>query len=267
MTLELDDFKARQRAAWSSGDYDVFGDQIADVGELVADRAEARPGTRLLDVACGTGNASIPAAHAGAQVTGLDLSPYLLAAAQAKAEAESLRIDWVEGDLEALPFEDGSFDRVVSTFGHMFAPRHQVVADEMVRVCTKGGALVTATWTPESWAAAINRLSSSFLPPPPDYASPPLQWGTEEYVRERFAPVAKDLAFERHVNWVVAESVEAWADLFLDRFPPMLGMRAILGDRFGEFREQAVQAWRDANEADDGTLRFPQEYLLSIVRL
>jgi SAM-dependent methyltransferase len=97
MTLELDDFKTRQRLAWSSGDYDVFGDQIADVGELVADRAEARHGTRLLDVASGTGNASIPAAHAGAQVTGLDLSPYLLAVAQAKAEAESLRIDWVEG--------------------------------------------------------------------------------------------------------------------------------------------------------------------------
>jgi ubiquinone/menaquinone biosynthesis C-methylase UbiE len=267
MTLQLDEFKARQRAAWSSGDYDVFGDHIADVGELVAERAQAGPGTSLLDVACGTGNASFPAARAGARVTGLDLAPNLLEAAQAKAAAEGLTIEWVEGDLEALPFEHGSFDRVVSTFGHMFGPRHQLVADEMARVCREGGAIVTATWTPESSAAAVLRASGPFLPPPPEYASPPLLWGSEDHVRELFSEVANDFAFERHVNWVVADSLDRYGELFFDRFPPMVGMPALLGDRFGEFRKAIVDIWRDANQADDGTLRFPQEYLLSVVRL
>ena len=267
MSVQLDDFKTRQREAWSVGDYEVYGAQIADVGELVAERAQVGPGTTFLDVACGAGNATIPAARAGAQVTGLDLAPHLLEAAQAKAEAAGLTIEWVEGDLEALPFEYGSFDRVVSTFGHMFGPRHQLVAHEMARVCRKGGAIVTATWTPESSAAAVLRVSGSYLPPPPEYAAPPLLWGSEDHVREMFAAVAKDFEFERRVNWVVAESLEQWADLFLGRFPPMVAMRAMLGDRFGELREQVVDVWRDANEADDGTLRFPQEYLLSIVRV
>src|SRR5690606_8079010 len=118
-------------------------------GELVVARAGLAPGMRVLDVACGTGNAARPAARAGARVTALDLTPRLLEAGRARAMAEGLDIDWREGDAEDLPFEDGSFDRVFSTFGHMFAPRHQRTADEMARVCRKGGAIVTATWLPD----------------------------------------------------------------------------------------------------------------------
>ena len=105
------------------------------------------------------------------------------------------------------------------------------------------------------------------MPPPPDYASPPVLWGSEEYIREMFGSAATDFEFERHLNWIEDESVESFADLFMERFPPMVTARAMLGPRFQELRERIAGIWRDANEAKDGTLRLPQEYLLTIVRL
>ena len=265
--LQLDEFKTRQRAAWDAGAYDELSPHIADVGELVVARAGITAGMRVLDVACGTGNAARPAARAGARVTGLDLTPKLLSLGRTKAEAEGLDIEWKEGDAEQLPFEDGRFERVLSTFGHMFAPRHQRTADEMARVCGRGGAIVTASWTPEGVAGQIFKAAASYMPPPPDYASPPVLWGREDHVRELFARVATGFEFERHVNRIDWESVDAFADFFLARFGPMVTARAMLGDRFAELREQVVGVWRRANEATDGSLRLPQEYLLSIIRL
>ena len=267
MTVQLDEFKTRQRAAWGAGDYAALSEHIADVGELVVARARVEPGTIVLDVACGTGNAAFPAARAGAQVTGLDLVPKLLEQGRAKAEAEGLEIEWVEGDAEQLPFEDGSFDRVLSTFGHMFATRHRQVADEMIRVCRKGGRIVTANWTPEGVAGGVFKASAEYMPPPPDYALPPILWGTEEHVRELFGAAASGFEFERHVNRIEWESLEGFADYFMERFPMMVTARAMLGDRFGELRARVIEVWRDANEADDGGLCLPQEYLLSIIRL
>ena len=264
---QLDEFKARQRAVWGSGDYSALSPYIADVGELVVARGGIAPGMRVLDVACGTGNAARPAARAGAQVTALDLAPGLLEAGSAKARAEGLDIEWREGDAEDLPFEDGRFDRVLSTFGHMFAPRHQRTVDEMARVCSKGGAIVTATWTPEGVTGDIFKATGSYMPPPPDYASPPILWGREDHVRELFATVATSFDFERHVNRIEWDSVDGFADFFMERFGPMVVARAMLGDRFGELRDQVVAIWKRANEATDGTLRLPQEYLLSIIRL
>jgi len=267
MSIQLDEFKTRQRAVWGSGEYDQLSDHIAEVGEYVVERAEVDSGMSVLDVACGTGNASIPAARAGGKVTGLDLVPKLLAEGRAKSQAGGIEIEWVEGDAEALPFEDGGFDRVVSTFGHMFAPRHGETANEMARVCREGGSIVTATWTPEGVAGGIFAASAEYMPPPPDYASPPILWGTEEHVRELFGDGATGFEFERRVNWVEADSLESWADFFMDRFPAMVAAQVMLGDRFGELREKVVAIWRDANEADDGSLRFPQEYLVSVVRM
>src|SRR5918996_3078861 len=149
MAVQLEEFKDRQRAIWDAGDYATVSVHVEDVGERLVERAGVEPGMSALDVACGSGNAAIPAARAGARVTALDLVPKLLEQGRAKAEAAGIEIEWVEGDAEQLPFEDGSFDRVLSTFGHMFAPRHQRVADEMARVCRQGGAIVTATWTPQ----------------------------------------------------------------------------------------------------------------------
>ena len=265
--LQLDEYKTRQRAVWDTGEYSALSPYIAEVGELVVARARIEPGMEVLDVACGTGNAARPAARAGARVIGLDLTPKLLEEGRAKATAEGLQIEWQEGDAEALPFEDGRFDRVLSTFGHMFAPRHRRTAAEMARVCRRGGAIVTATWTPEGTVGAIFAASAAYMPPPPDYAAPPILWGREDYVRDLFAGVATSFEFEQHVNTIEWESVEAWADFFMARFGPMVTARAALGERFNELRERVLDIWRKANEASDGTLRLPQAYLLSIVRL
>jgi ubiquinone/menaquinone biosynthesis C-methylase UbiE len=268
MAVQLDEFKTRQRAVWDAGDYATLSQHIADVGERVVARAGIEPGMRVLDVACGAGNATIPAARAGARVTGLDLVPKLLEAGRAKADDAGVEVEWLEGDAEELPFEDGSFDRVLSTFGHMFAPRHRRVADEMIRVCRSGGgAIVTATWTAEGVFGSVAAASTPYMPPPPEYASPPVLWGSEEYIRETFGSVATGFEFERHVNRIEWDSLEGFADYFMDRFPVMVTAQAMLGDRFQELREQIVQIWQDANEADDGSLRLPQEYLLSVIRL
>ena len=265
--LQLDEFKTRQRAVWDAGEYSALSAYITDVGELVVARARIDPGMSVLDVACGTGNASFPAARAGARVTALDLVPKLIDVGRAKAVAEGLAIDWHEGDAEALPFNDASFDRVLSTFGHMFAPRHQRTAAEMARVCRPGGVLVTATWTPEGVVGELFRATGPYMPPPPDYASPPSLWGREDHVRELFGSVATAFQFERHVNWIEWDSLEGFADFFMARFPPMVTASAMLGERFSELRERVVDIWKNANTATDGRFRLPQEYLLSIVRL
>jgi hypothetical protein len=149
----------------------------------------------------------------------------------------------------------------------MFAPRHQRAADEMARVCRPGGAIVTATWTLEGVAGEIFKAAGSYMPPPPDYALPPILWGREDHVRELFQRVAAGFEFERHVNRIEWKSIEAYADFFMARFGPMVTAKAMLGDRFQELRKQVLDIWRRANEATDGSLRLPQEYLLSIVRL
>jgi SAM-dependent methyltransferase len=267
MPIQLDEFKTRQRAMWDSGDYSGLSPFIADVGEAVVSRAGVAPGMRVLDVACGTGNAARPAARAGAAVTGVDLVTRLMDAGRAKARAEGLEIEWREGDAEDLPFDAGAFDRVLSTFGHMFAPNHQRTADEMARVCRRGGALVTATWTPEGTVGEIFRASASLMPPPPAHASPPILWGSEDYVRARFERVATGFDFEQRDNWIEWDSIDGWADFFMARFGPMVTARALLGARFGELRERVVDVWRRANVGSGGRLRVPQRYLVSVVRL
>jgi len=263
----LETFKHRQRAMWAAGDYPALSEEIAGVGELLVERVAVTAGMRVLDVASGTGNAALPAARRGADVTALDLVSELLEAGEAKAARAGVEIEWVEGDAEALPFADGLFDRVVSTFGHMFAPRHQLTADEMVRVARPGGAVVTATWTPEGVAGRVIAAAGSFMPPPPDYASPPVLWGVEDHVREQFGGAATGFEFERHVSRISWESLDSFADFFMDAFGPVVTARAMLGERFEDLRAQIVAIWREANEADDGSFVLPQEYLLSVVRL
>ena len=263
----MEEFKERQRAMWAAGDYASLSEYIRDVGELVVERAGVDAGMAVLDVACGTGNAAIPAARTGAAVKGLDLVPELLDGGRKKAAAEGLEIEWVEGDAEDLPFESDSFDRVFSTFGHMFAPRHQRTADEMARVCRAGGAIAICCWTPEGSAGDVVRASGSYMPPPPDFALPPILWGTEEHVREMFDSAATDFEFERHSTTIESESIEDFADFFMDRFGPLVTARQMLGERFGELRAEILAIWARWNEADDGRLVLPQEYLLSVIRL
>jgi SAM-dependent methyltransferase len=248
------------KTMWGSGNYVAVAERISDVGELVVERAGAEPGMELLDVACGAGNATIPAARDGARVTGLDFSPDLLALARERAADAMVEVDWVEGDAQEMPFDDARFDRVISTFGHMFAPDHRRTAAEMRRVCRPGGAIAVACWTPEGSIGRMFRTIAELVPPPPG-GEPPLLWGTEPHIRELLG----DGDFERHdVEWK-DESVESYARFMLDSFGPLLNARELLGEREAEL-DDAFRAFLAAeNLNDDDTLRFNGEYLLAVV--
>jgi SAM-dependent methyltransferase len=249
------------KTMWGSGNYAAVAERITQAGELVLERGGVEPGMDVLDVACGTGNASIPAAQAGARVTGLDFAPALLEIARERAADAMVEIDFVEGDAQELPFEDGSFDRVVSTFGHMFAPDHERTAAEMKRVLRPGGAIAFACWTPEGSIGRMFRTIAELVPPPPGGA-PPLLWGTEEHVRELLG----EGQFERHeIEWQ-DESVESYARFMLESFGPLLNAREVLAGRGDELDAAFTEFLRKENLNQDGTLRFSGEYLLSVVR-
>jgi ubiquinone/menaquinone biosynthesis C-methylase UbiE len=250
------------KTMWGSGKYPAVAEKISAMGQLVVERSGVEPGMEVLDVACGTGNATIPAARVGARVTGLDLLPALLATARERAADAMVEVTWVEGDIEAMPFEDASFDRVVSTVGHMFAPDHGRTAAEMLRVCRPGGVIATCSWTPEGAIGQMFRTVAALVPPPPG-AQSPLLWGTEEHVRELLG----DAEFERHqVEWR-DDSVESYAQFVLESFGPLLNARETLGERADELRDAYTRYLEDVNLEHDGSLRFYGEYLLALVRL
>jgi SAM-dependent methyltransferase len=249
------------KTMWGSGNYAAVAERISESGELVVERAGVEPGMDVLDVACGTGNATIPAAKAGARVTGLDFAPRLLEIARERCADAMVEIDFVEGDAQEMPFEHASFDRVVSVFGHMFAPDHERTAAEMKRVLRPGGVIAFACWTPEGSIGRMFKTIAELVPPPPG-GQPPIIWGTEEHVRELLG----DAAFERHeIEWS-DESPESYARFMLDSFGPLLNARELLGEREDELEDAFTSFLRAENLADDGTLRFNGEYLLSVVR-
>jgi SAM-dependent methyltransferase len=263
------------KTMWGAGNYAAVAERISDSGELAVERMGVEPGMDVLDVACGTGNATIPAAQAGARVTGVDFSPDLLAIARERAADAMVEVDWVEGDVQELPFDDASFDRLISTFGHMFAPDHERTAAEMRRVCRPGGRIAVACWTPEGSIGRMFRALAELVPPPPG-GTPPILWGTEEHSREllgdggpaQAAGAARGAAmtFERHeIEWR-DESVESYARFMLESFGPLLNARELLGEREGELDEAFRAFLAHENLSDDGTLRFRGEYLLAVVR-
>jgi len=262
----VDEFKQRQREMWGAGDYATLAEPLVGAGELIVERTGVRAGSRVLDVACGPGTATLPAARAGADVTGLDLSPELIEAGRKKADEQGLEVEWVEGDAEELPFADATFHHVISTFGHMFAPRHRETAEEMARVCLDDGVIGMCCWTPGGLVGRMFELSAAYFPPPPPYAAPPILWGKEGHVGEMFEGLAKDVSFERHhVVWEW-DSLDGYVDHFLSRFPTMVTAQRVLGERWPDLRAELVALWGEANEADDDGLCLRGEYLMSIVR-
>ena len=192
LTPELEAIKAKQKATWGAGDYGVVAKNLeASALEFLA-RIPIEPGTRVLDVACGTGQMAFPVAAAGARVTGIDIAPGLIEQARARAESEGADIRFDEGDAEALPYEDGSFDLVISLIGAMFAPRPELVASELMRVCRPGGRIVMGNWTPEGFIGSFFKTVGKHLPPPSGIRSP-LEWGNEAIVRERLGDGTTDL--------------------------------------------------------------------------
>jgi ubiquinone/menaquinone biosynthesis C-methylase UbiE len=243
---------------WDSGDYGAVADKIATAGETLVERAGIEPGMDVLDVACGTGNATIPAARLAAKVTGLDFAPRLLEVARERGADAMVEVDWVQGDAQALPFDDASFDRVISVFGHMFAPDQRRTGEEMRRVCRPGGKIAVACWTPEGKIGRMFRTIAE-VNPPPEGAQSPLLWGTEDHVRELLG----DADFSRHEVVWVESSVEAYAEFMERSFGPLINAREQVGDVVHDAYLGYLQS---VNEADDGTMRFAGEYLVSVVR-
>jgi SAM-dependent methyltransferase len=182
----LEKLKTAMRNTWMSGDFGRIARFNEQSGADFVDRLQLQPGVKVLDVACGSGNLAIPAARAGAEVTGVDIAPNLLEQARRRAEAESLTAKFDEGDAEKLPYADASFDVVMSMFGAMFAPRPELVAAELARVCRPGGTIAMANWTPSGSAGRVFAIASKYLPPPEGVPAPVL-WGDESVVRQRLA--------------------------------------------------------------------------------
>jgi SAM-dependent methyltransferase len=262
------ELKSRHRAMWASGDYPSMVETfLLPLGPRLVEACGIGPGMKVLDVAAGTGNASIPAAKTGAEVTASDLTPELLEAGRAHAEAEGAELDWVEADAENLPFEDESFDVVMSSIGAMFAPRHQAVADELVRVCRPGGTIGLLSWTPEGMIGALFKTMGPFAPPPPPGASPPPLWGSEEHLSELFGSRVDFGTLERDVLEITAfERPNDWGEHFKDKYGPTIAARknASKDGREGELDEALERFCEEWNLGSDDGARFEQEYLLAV---
>lgn len=260
--MAFEEVKQRQSQVWGSAPFERIAAGIADVHELVVERLAPREGTAWLDVACGTGQLALMAAEAGATVTGVDFAPHLVETARRLATERGLDVRLEVGDAERLPYADGSFDVVTSTFGAMFAPDQRAVARELARVVRPGGRVALATWIPEGGVGDLFRLVSPFQPAPPPGAGNPMDWGNEEHVTSLLGD-AFDLSFERRDSVDRHESGEAYWDLFVTAFGPVATLAAALGpDR----REELHRAWVDWAESmrDGAGVVQHREYLLTV---
>lgn len=266
---QIENFKNAQRAIWTAGDYHAVSRPIQEVADLLAERASASEGVSLLDVATGTGNVAVTAASRGAMVTGLDLTPALLERARLRAQEEGVEIDFIEGDAESLPFADQSFDRVTSCFGVIFAPRQRLAASELVRVTRSGGLVLLTAWTPEGINGRMFKTIASYMPPPPPDALPPVAWGEEEHVRSLFGTSNAELSFERGVVTFTHQSAQEWIQYNTTNLGPLVLARAVLEPqgRWSELEAELLEMYKQANEADDGSLRVAAEYLLCVARI
>jgi SAM-dependent methyltransferase len=263
-----EDFRRRTRATWASGDWDSCARLIEPVGAVVLDRIDVRPGLDLVDVGTGTGgNVAIPAARRGANVVGLDIAPELFEHARRRAAEAGVDIEWVEGDAQDMPFADESFDRVISTFGAMFAPDHERAAAELVRVCRPGGRVAMTTWVNDGYAAGLFKLNGTFLRPPPAGVQPPPLWGVKDHVEEVFAAAGVTPDIARETFDVEFASEEAAVVEYTTTFGPFVTARTILEPqgRWPEFIQALTDLVRRFNVATDGTVRIPAEYFLITV--
>jgi SAM-dependent methyltransferase len=262
MPPEMESLKTRLKATWMAGDYGHFASYLEPGALEFLARLPIQAGTRMLDVACGAGQIAIPAARAGASVTGVDIATNLIEQARARAQAEGLNVQFDEGDAEMLPYEDASFDLVVSLIGAMFAPRPERVAAEVIRVCRPGGRIVMANWTPEGFVGQMFKTIGKHVPPPPLMPSP-LLWGNEATVRERLGDGVAELRLaKRQYPFRYPFPPPEVVEHFRAYYGPMNRAFATL-DSAGQaaLRRDLEQLWTEHNRATDGTTSYESEYL------
>jgi SAM-dependent methyltransferase len=257
--------KTKQRAAWSSGDYAIVGTTLQIVGESLAEAMDLRSGQSVLDVAAGNGNVSLAAARRWCEVVSTDYVGALLSRGRERAAAERLNIEFREADVEALPFADGTFDAVVSTFGCMFAPDPRRTAAEMLRVCKPGGRIGMANWTPSGFIGQLFKTIGRHVPPPAGVESPAL-WGTRERLEMLFGPQAARLDIEaRQFNFRYL-SPQHWLDIFKTYYGPVhKGFGALEEARRPALAQELLALIAQFNRAHDGTMVAPGEYLEIVI--
>jgi ubiquinone/menaquinone biosynthesis C-methylase UbiE len=263
--LNLEAVKARQQGAWSSGDYAVVGTTLQIVGEELCEALDLRSGQTVLDVAAGNGNVSLAAARRWCDVVSTDYVPALLERARERADAEGLGITFREADAEDLPFSDGSFDVVVSTFGVMFTPDQERAAAELVRVCKRGGKIGLANWTPEGFISQVFKTIGKHVPPPPGAKSPAL-WGTRTRMIELFEPHASSIkSAHRHFAFRY-HSPEHWLEIFKTYYGPLLKTFAALAPPAQSALERDLMSLiGQFNRSGDGSMVVPSEYLEVVI--
>lgn len=270
-TLEADrTLKAKHRTMWSLGDYPaVAAEIIPGLGATLVEATGVGAGDRVLDVATGCGNAAIPAALAGAEVVGSDLTPELLTVGETEAVRRGARVTWEEGDAEALSYRDGEFDVVLSCVGVMFAPHHQRAADELVRVCRPGGRIGLISWTPEGFIGRMLATMRPFMPAPPPGAQPPPLWGTEQHVRSLLGDRVTDVVATRKTVTVDRFAApEEFREYFKANYGPTIATyRGIADDpdRVAALDEALADLARSNDRGTDRTV-MDWEYLLVTAR-
>ena len=267
---ELDqEHKAAERAMWALGDYHAFAvETIWEIGPVLVEACGVSAGQRVLDVAAGTGNVAIRAAEAGASVVASDLTPENFEAGRRAARERGVELDWVQADAEALPFADEEFDVVTSSFGAMFAPNHQAVADELLRVCGPGGTIGLVSFTPEGLASTFFEAFARYAPPPPPPALSPLLWGDEAHVRELFGDRVETLRLDRREYVERSANPQAYVEFFQETFGPTIALRAFLADdpeRAAAFDRESLEFAERANRgAPGGPAEYHYQYLLVV---
>ncbi len=261
LTPEMEALKAKMKSVWSAGDFGKIALLIQVGADEFIERLHLQSGERVLDVACGSGNLAIPAARAGAIVTGIDIAPNLIEQARVRAAAENLECRFDEGDAEQMPYADASFDWVVTMFGAMFAPRPKIAAAELVRVCRSEGRIAMANWTAEGFIGQMFKIHAHHVPPP--NIPSPILWGNEKTVRERLRESIADLYLTRRpimfqFPFSPAEAVEHFRQFF---GPTQFAFAALDAAKQAHLRQDLEQLWTEHNQADDGTTLVESEYL------
>ena len=260
---DLAALKSKQHATWSSGDYAAVGTTLQIVGEDLAEALDLRPDARVLDVAAGNGNATLAAARRACNVVSTDYVNSLLKAGMARAEAERLTVAFRQAEAEDLPFEDSSFDAVMSTFGVMFTANQEAAAAELARVCRSGGKIGFANWTPDSFVADVFRTIGRFVPPPAGLRSP-LEWGTEERIRELFAEQMHEIEFTRREFVFRLRSPAFWVDHWRNVYGPMHKAFQGVGEDAPALAAELIALASEAS-LDDTAMIVPASYAEIII--
>lgn len=259
--LDLEALKTRQRAMWATGDFSIIGTTLQIVGEDLCEAADLAAGSQVLDVACGNGNATLAAARRFCSVTGVDYVPALLSRGRDRAAAERLPIHFVEGDAERLPFADGSFDVVLSTFGVMFAANQARAASELLRVCRSSGKIALASWTPEGFLGAMLRTVAKHVPPPAGAPSP-LFWGSEAGLESLFGSEVRVVHKARKEFVFRYRSPEHFLQIFRDYYgPTYTAFRALSGDKASALESDLLSLFTGGHRKGSAALAVPGEYL------